>query len=136
MVKKVKTDKAYQKIKEMVLDEVKSGKMKGEINIEGFIVFETGDLFASLHGLKTLSFEAQKVSDDEFDIEMILFDLYDFEDKSFIEAYTNHGVYEFMSIGEEILFTALNNLADKGEFYDAVQNFEILITINETLTIK
>lgn len=79
IVKKIKTDNAYNKIKEIVITEIEKGNMAAEVNVEGIVVFETGDLFGALHGLKTLSFTAKKISGKEFEVEIVIFDVYDFD---------------------------------------------------------
>ncbi|MBU1992171.1 MAG: hypothetical protein ABID64_00130 [Nitrospirota bacterium] len=135
IVKKIKADNAYNKIKEIVIQEIRKGSMEAEVNVEGVVVFETGDLFAALHGLKTLSFVAKKITEKELDVEMVLFDVYDFEYQSYLDAFTDNSPYEVENMAEDLLFTCLNNLADKGEDYDAVKNFDIRITIKDLITI-
>lgn len=135
IVKKIKVDNAYSKIKEIVVGEIENGNIKAEVNVEGIIVFETGDLFGALHGLKKLSFVAKKITKKEFKVEMVLFDIYDFEYESYLDVFIKHGIYEFEDIRKDILFTYLNNLADKGEKYDAVKNFDIRIKINDSIKI-
>lgn len=135
IAKKIKADIAYNKIKKIVIDDIRKGNMQAEINVEGIIAFETGDLFGALHGLKTLNFVAKKIAEKQFELEIVLFDIYDFEHKGFLNAYTDNGLYELKNIGEDLLFTYANDLADKGEFYEAVTNFDIHITIKDLLNI-
>ena len=135
IVGKIKADNSYNKIKEIVIREIKKGNMEGAVNVEGIVVFEIGDLFGALHGLKTLGFTANKIAENEFEVEIVLCDVYDFERKNSLNAFTKRGIYEFEDIRKDLFFSYLNNLADKGEDYDVVKNFNIRIKINDSIRI-
>ncbi|MBU1122992.1 hypothetical protein KJ652_00190 [Patescibacteria group bacterium] len=136
IVNKIKSDHTYNRVKEMIADRILHGETEGTIEVGGQVVFEAGDLFASLHGLKTIDFVAVKTSEKEYEVEMVILDTYDFSYQNYSNAYTEYGAYEFESIGEKIAFTTLNNIANVGEYFGAVNNFEIRIHIEDTFTIE
>ena len=136
VAKKIYADSAYRSIKEMVIEEIKTGKMEGIIDAGGKIAFETGDLLASIHGIKTVEFAATKKSEGEFDVEMVLTDTYDFRYQNYLDACTEHSTCKLKNVSEAILLTTLNNLANAGEYFGAVSNFEIRILMKDSLTIN
>lgn len=136
IAKKIRSDNAYGSIKEMVAERISIGETVGTIEVGSRIAFETGDLLASIHGLKTVDFSATKTSENEFGVEMVLMDIYDFDFQNYSDAYTEYDTHKLISIGEKIVFTVLNNLADVGEYFGAVSNFESRVKIKDSITIK
>lgn len=134
IVKKIKKDKlAYEGILDILKKELKSGKLKGEVILdtspeEGDEVnFETIDLNKSLHGIKSIEYKAKPKEERVFEVDFILHDIYDFDYKSYKD--TDYGY------GYGYITTYINNLANRGEDLDVVNNFRIQINIEETINL-
>lgn len=145
----IKKDYGYLKIINLIKDNINENILDGEIYFgdtpDTSINFESSDLSTSLHGIKKVEFKAIKVKEQEYDVQLILFDKYDFDRISYTEVFQeiiansdesieNNEVFNFlMDSFKKNLITIANNLANAGEDLDVVKNFEVKIIINEVI---
>ena len=123
LAKKVKKDTAYEKIVELIKEEIKNGRLSGEIfpgnTNETNIKLESFDLKTSVHGIKKIEYQANRPDDTTYSINISLFDIYDFEPDP---TYNVGGI--------------IVNLADKAENLGVLHNFEIIISTHETIKLS
>ncbi len=123
LAKLIKKDEEYQKILQQIGNEINNGQLSGEIftgsTPENTLIFDSGDLSSAIHGIKKIGYIAKKVDKSNYSVEINLYDIYDFDPNN-----VDYSVYP----KEELVI-----LADKGESFGVVKNFEILIKIHETL---
>lgn len=119
-----KDEKAYNKILKLIKEELQKGQLKGEIitgnTPETEINFEASkDLATAIHGIKKIYFEAIKKENGNFEIDIKLVDIYDFDRKRITDL-TSFMVY----------------LADQSEKLNIIKNYEIIMKLKENLTLS
>lgn len=123
LTKLIKKDKEYQKVLHLVENEINNGQLSGAIftgsTPENTIIFNSWDLYSAIHGIKKISYTANKADGSHYKVDLNLYDVYDFDPNN-----TDYSVYP----KEELVI-----LADQGESLGVVKNFEILIKIHETI---
>lgn len=123
--KKIRSETVYKNILEKLKEKISLGQFEGEIwpeEIPGEIVFALYDLSTALHGIRKIQYKAQAQGAKRFQVEMKLFDVYDFEQQK----------ASILNIGDYAASIAINAL-DIGENLGLVNNFEIEIQIKENL---
>ena len=84
------------------------------------INLENDDLAWSLHGLKKIQYKATAKNDSDYNLEFTIFDVYDFDPKSYLR---------------DPLVAIPVNMADKLEKNLILKNFEIELKIFETISL-
>lgn len=128
IVKKIKSDPAYDKILKILNKRIKEGVLEGEIwpeGINGGIKFESYDLANSIHGIKKIEYQAKQKNNKTFEVKMVFFDIYDFE-KTEPPFFLLHPL--------QFPKNKIINALDMGEDLNILNNFEIKIYINLKLT--
>ena len=120
----IKKDKAYLQVVSLVKGQIKHGVLNGQIHLgdegQGLkIDFEKGDLKFSLHGLRKVEFVAKVKGNQRYDVEILLFDVYDFDPQKY------HVDQTWIPV----------NMADVLEKHLILKNFEVEIKLFDTLTI-
>lgn len=130
LISVIKRDPTYSKIIEKIKEKIATGFPDGEIwpgdfkddsEMGGKINFNSEDLKTSLHGIRKIEYQANLKENDQYEIKMVLFDVYDF-DKTPIPS--------FISLEEYVKTDIINRLND-GEELGIVRNFEIEIHITQ-----
>jgi len=123
LTKLIRKDTEYQKVIHLIESEINTGQLSGEIftggTPEDTIIFNSGDLYSAIHGIKKITYTATKTSGSRYKVDINLYDIYDFDPNN-IDYSVNPA-------------TELVILADQGESLGVVKNFEILIKIHETI---
>ena len=117
----------YEKILKKLREKITANIMEGEIlptDMGGEISFDSADLKTAIHGIRKIEYKTKPKKNGEFDVEMVFFDIYDFE-KQDVPFFLFHG-YEY------IKNTIIDDL-DIGEGLHIIHNFEIEIHVNNTL---
>lgn len=133
IVQKIKEDKlAYSKILEIIKKELKVNRLKGDVILDispekgDEVNFTTRDLSKSLHGIKSIEYQAIQKEDLIFAVNFILHDIYDFAYKSYSDT----------DFGYSYITTLINNLANRGEDLNVVNNFNIHIKMKEVINLN
>ncbi len=119
----IKKDTIYVKITNIIKDQLKSGVLNGQIHLgnekKGLAVsFENKDLAFSLHGLKKIEWDAVlNKNTNSYDVNFMLFDVYDFDPKTYELSFVWMGVY----------------MANILEAAQVLKNYEIQIHISEII---
>lgn len=119
----IKKDTAYAKITNIITDQLKSGILNGQINLGDTnknldITFENKDLAFSLHGIKKIEWNAVlNQNTNSYEVNFILFDVYDFDPKAYEPSFVWMGVH----------------MANILEAVQILKNYEIQIHINEII---
>ncbi|MDP2642489.1 MAG: hypothetical protein Q8P62_01455 [Candidatus Peregrinibacteria bacterium] len=118
----IKADEAYAKILTIVKDQIKQNILTGQVYFgdesKGLNVnFESSDLQFSLHGIKKVEYEAVQKEQNLYDVKFKLFDVYDFDAKSYEVSPVWVGVH----------------MADVLEAIAILKNFEIEINIKDII---
>ena len=92
--------------------------MKGQIN------FDYPDLATALHGIKKIEYEAEPKENIKFEVEFMIFDIYDFQKEN---------VPSIFSGPIDALKQKIINELDMGEDLEIIHNFEIEIHITQIL---
>ena len=123
LAKLIRKDTEYQKVIHLIESEINTGQLSGEIftggTPESTIIFNSGDLYSAIHGIKKITYTATKTSGSRYKVDINFYDIYDFDPNN-IDYSVNPA-------------TELVILADQGESLGVVKNFEILIKIHETI---
>ena len=125
IVKKLKKDSAYLSILSILQDQIRRGILDGQIPLgdesNGLKVDLTSkDLAWSLHGLKKIQYKATPKINKEYDLEFTIFDVYDFDPKSYLS---------------DPLVAIPIHMADTLEKNLLLKNFEIELKITETIAL-
>ena len=135
IIQKIKNDKlAYNRILEIIKGELKEGKLEGKIILDvspepgDEVAFETIDLSKSLHGIKSIEYKAKLKEKRVFEVYFTLHDTYDFDYKSYKDVDYGYG-YGYIT-------TYINNLANRGENLNTVNNFSIQIKVEEIINLE
>lgn len=125
IVRKIKNDKTYLEIVEIIKGKILSGNLDGEVWPKDFqrgkINFTSQDLATAIHGIRKIEYKAEPKITGGFNVKFILFDIYDFEKVDVPFFLPNLKKY--------IKSQIINNL-DIGETFGIINNFEIQININ------
>ena len=133
LVKKIKADSTYGKVIEKLKEKIMGGCLEGEVwpedfvddsSMRGKINFDSHDLKTALHGIHKIEYKAKPLKNNQFLIEFVLFDIYDFEKQNV--------PFLFTDIKKYFENTTINRL-NLGEDLGLVRNFEIKICLTETL---
>jgi hypothetical protein len=133
IVKLIKKDSTYKKITEKLKEKIENGILEGEIwpndfkhdkEMKGHINFNSSDLVNSIHGIKKIEYKAELNNNNEFEVKLILFDIYDFQ-KTKVPSF-------FTDSWQAVKNMVINNL-DIGEELGVIHNFEIKIYITQTI---
>jgi len=127
IVRKIKADPMYKKILEKIKEKITTNILEGEIwpaDMGGKINFNSPDLATSIHGIKKIEYKARRKKNGEFEVKMLILDIYDFE-KDDVPFFLFH---PFQYLKNTIL-----NAVNMGEDLHVVHNFEIKVYINNTL---
>lgn len=123
LIRELKKDKAaYEKILQLVQKGLTANKLQDEIVIDqektGEINFQaTKDLAIAIHGIKKVAYEAIPTDRGSFNVNITLFDRYDFNPKEKIISPANW----------------LAKMGDKGEKVRVITNFPIRIKLKENI---
>ncbi|MFH1546491.1 MAG: hypothetical protein ABIE14_03890, partial [Patescibacteria group bacterium] len=135
IVKKIKADSTYEKIVEKLKEKISSGILSGELwpnEFENGINFDSLDLVTAIHGIHKIEFAATEKSAGEFEIDFMIFDIYDFDKMKY--------KFESQATGRDVLKRVLsvfaNNKIDAGELAGVVKNFEIEINCVQKITLS
>lgn len=121
IVRKIKTDPAYNKICVSIKENLDKGVVNGQIYPRD-IVFESHDLDFSLHGVKKIDFSATKNKDQSYKVYFTLYDVYDFARKD--------APFGLIKIGDYFKQQLINTL-DTAEKLGILSNFEIQVHISD-----
>jgi len=127
IVRKIKADPTYKEILKKLKEKITKNILEGELwpgDMEGEINFDSPDLKYAIHGIKKIEYKAEVKKNKEFEVKMVIFDIYDFE-KQNVPFFLFHG-YEYVK-------NTIINAADMGEDLHIIHNFEIEIHINNTI---
>jgi hypothetical protein len=127
IARKIKADSMYKKILEELKERTTANILEGEIwpkDITGNINFESNDLATAIHGIKKIEYKAKPKKNGEFEVKMILLDIYDFQKQD---------LPFFLFHGKQYLKNTIINAMDLGESLHIIHNFEIQIYITEKL---
>jgi hypothetical protein len=123
VVRKIKNDPLYGKIRKAIKENLDKGLIEGEIYPVDFN-FTSSDLDTSIHGIKKIEYKAKKKRNGDFEVYFELYDVYDFA----------RGDMPFSLFGlQDSLKQKMINLLDTGEELGVVSNFEILIHVKDIL---
>jgi hypothetical protein len=125
----IKKRQEFDEIKGLILQEIKAGNLEGDINLgKPFpeVKFKGGDLEFAIQGLKRIHYTTKQKNDTRFYIQIVLFDLYDFSQRSFQKSWNPLKHFK----------TLLVNAMDIGESIRAVNNFEIEIHMSTFIEIS
>lgn len=93
--------------------------------MQGHIDFDSEDLLTALHGIRKIEYEAQTKGNNQYQVDMKLFDVYDFEKQSIpfflpLKPYLKAKIINQLNLGEEL---------------NIIHNFEIEVHITETIDV-
>lgn len=122
LVKKIKSDEAYENIAKIVKQQIREGHLEGEVHLgderqDLNVNFRQGDLKYSLHGIKKLTYKAEPVGEGQYELQISLFDVYDFATETY------HTSPVWLPI----------HIADVLEKNHLLNNFEVEIKILDTI---
>lgn len=120
IVKKIKADPVYEKIRELIKEKLDAGIMEGQINPSD-LVFESFDLDYSIHGIKKIDFKITRNEAGNCEVNFVLYDIYDF---------VRGDAPSIFKIGDYFKQQAVNML-DTGEKLDIISNFEIQVNLKD-----
>ncbi|PJA41121.1 hypothetical protein CO178_00890 [candidate division WWE3 bacterium CG_4_9_14_3_um_filter_34_6] len=122
-VKLIRKDPEYEKVISLVKSGINNDQLSGEIftgsTAENTIIFNSHDLDSAIHGIKKITYSANKTDSSRYTVNINLYDIYDFDPSNI-----DYSIYP----KEELVI-----LADQGESLGVVKNFEILIKTHETI---
>lgn len=127
LVKKLKSDQMYYKLIKKIKEKISAGDTNGEIwpdEIDGQITFDSNDLATAIHGIRKIEYIVKPKKQYTYEVEMILFDVYDFAKANlpFPLAHPFHYIKK-----------TVNNIIDIGEEVGVIHNFEIEIHISDVI---
>jgi len=122
LTKLIKKDAEYQRVIHLVENEIRNGKLSGEIftgsTQENTVIFNSRDLNTAIHGIKKINYFASKTDSSHYEVDINLYDIYDFDPKA------NYS----LDLKEDLV-----KLADSAEKLGVLKNFELLIKTHETI---
>lgn len=127
IIRLIKKDPVYTKILEKIKQKITDGILDGEIwpidfeknpEMKGEINFDSDDLKTSLHGIHKIDFRVTEKKDQRSKVEITFWDVYDF----------NRAQVHFPYAPDMV-----NNLLDRGQAFNIIQNYEIEIHITEKI---
>ena len=88
IARKIKRDMAYQKILLIIENQINNGNLNGQVYLgdvakDLLVNFKKSDLNFSLHGLKKIEYIATPKEDNTYNLDITLFDVYDFDPKDY-----------------------------------------------------
>lgn len=127
IVREIKADPVYKKILQKLKEKITANILEGTLwpeDMGGKINFDSPDLATAIHGIKKIEYKARIKENGDFEVEIALLDIYDFE-KQDIPFLPLHG-YQYV---RNMILDSMN----MGEDFHIIHNFEIEIRTNNIL---